>query len=62
MIFGTQIYFVTRNYNMLAGKEAGADRLLARFTEEKSTMRGSLGYVCELDLVPDAKLKKVQII
>jgi aldehyde:ferredoxin oxidoreductase len=74
---GERIYNLERYYNMLAGEEPGSDRLPARFTQEASTMPGSLGQVCELDLmleeyytargwengvVPDAKLKELQIV
>jgi len=74
---GERIYNLERYYNMLAGEEPGSDRLPKRFLEEKSTMPGSMGHVCELDqmldeyytargwkngVVPDAKLKELQIV
>lgn len=74
---GERIYNLERHYNNLAGFGAGSDILPKRFTEEPSTMPGSLGHVCELDLmldeyyqargwengvVPEAKLKELEII
>jgi len=74
---GERIYNLERYYNNLAGFGEGSDKLPARFTEEPSTMPGSEGHVCELDLmleeyytgrewvngvVPEAKLKKLAII
>ncbi len=74
---GERIYNLERYYNNLAGFGAGSDQLPARFTEEPSTMPGSEGHVCELDLmleeyytgrgwedgvVPEAKLKELAII
>ncbi len=77
LAIGERIYNLERYYNMLAGEEPGSDRLPARFTQEASTMPGSLGQVCELDqmleeyytargwengMVPEAKLKALAII
>ena len=74
---GERIYNLERHYNNLAGFGAGSDTLPKRFTEEASTMPGSLGHVCELDLmleeyyrvrgwengvVPESKLKELAII
>jgi len=74
---GERIYNLERYYNNLAGFGAGSDTLPKRFTEEPSTMPGSLGNVCELDdmlaeyytargwengVVPQAKLKELEII
>jgi aldehyde:ferredoxin oxidoreductase len=73
---GERIYNLERHYNNLAGFGEGSDVLPKRFTEEPSTMPGSLGHVCELDLmleeyynlrgwvkgvVPEAKLKELEI-
>jgi aldehyde:ferredoxin oxidoreductase len=46
---GERIYNLERRYNNLAGFGEGSDTLPKRFTEEASTMPGSLGHVCELD-------------
>jgi aldehyde:ferredoxin oxidoreductase len=75
---GERIWNLERYYNQLAGEQPGADTLPKRFLEEPSTMEGSEGEVCELDLmlekyyelrewelggvVPDAKLKALGII
>ncbi len=75
---GERIYNLERYYNQLAGEQAGSDRLPSRFTEEASTMPGSEGHVCELDLmleeyydkrgweaggvVSEAKLKSLDIL
>ncbi len=74
---GERIYNLERYYNNLAGFGEGSDQLPKRFTEEPSTMPGSEGHVCELDLmleeyytgrewvngvVPEAKLKELAII
>ncbi|NWG20323.1 MAG: aldehyde ferredoxin oxidoreductase family protein [Chloroflexi bacterium] len=74
---GERIYNLERYYNNLAGFREGSDYLPERFTKEASTMPGSLGHVCELDLmleeyyaargwvngvVPEAKLKELEII
>ncbi len=73
---GERIYNLERYYNNLAGFGAGSDQLPERFLKEPSTMPGSLGQVCELDLmlaeyyekrgwdngvVPAAKLKELEI-
>ncbi|MFZ1768812.1 MAG: aldehyde ferredoxin oxidoreductase C-terminal domain-containing protein, partial [Caldilinea sp.] len=74
---GERIYNLERHYNNLAGFREGSDYLPKRFTHEASTMPGSEGHVCELDLmleeyyadrgwvngvVPEAKLKELEII
>ena len=74
---GERIYNLERYYNNLAGLAEGSDYLPKRFLEEPSTMPGSEGQVCELDLmldeyyekrgwengvVPEAKLKELEII
>lgn len=74
---GERIYNLERHYNNLAGFGAGSDTLPKRFTEEASTMPGSLGHVCELDqmleeyyqvrgwengVVPESKLKELAIL
>ena len=74
---GERIYNLERYYNNLAGFREGSDYLPKRFTEEPSTMPGSEGHVCELDLmleeyykarewengvVPEAKLQKLGIL
>jgi aldehyde:ferredoxin oxidoreductase len=75
---GERIYNLERYYNQLAGEKPGSDTLPKRFTEEASTMKGSEGHVCELDLmleeyyakrgwesdgtVSEAKLKALQIV
>lgn len=74
---GERIYNLERYYNNLAGHGEGSDYLPKRFTEEASTMPGSEGHVCELDLmleeyytargwqnglVPEAKLKELAIL
>jgi aldehyde:ferredoxin oxidoreductase len=74
---GERIYNLERHYNNLAGFEEKDDFLPTRFTEEASTMPGSLGRVCELDkmlheyyevrgwdhgVVPEAKLKELEIL
>jgi aldehyde:ferredoxin oxidoreductase len=74
---GERIYNLERYYNNLAGLREGSDYLPDRFTKEPSTMPGSEGHVCELDLmleeyyaargwqngvVPEAKLKELGII
>ncbi|RJP52811.1 MAG: aldehyde ferredoxin oxidoreductase [Anaerolineaceae bacterium] len=73
---GERIYNLERHYNNLNGFVEGSDTLPKRFTEEASTMPGSLGNVCELDqmleeyyaargwkngVVSDAKLKELGI-
>ena len=74
---GERIYNLERYYNNLAGHGEGSDYLPKRFTEEPSTMPGSEGHVCELDLmleeyytargwengvVPEGKLKELGIL
>lgn len=74
---GERIYNLERYYNNLNGLGEGSDYLPKRFTDEPSTMPGSEGQVCELDLmleeyyaargwengvVPEAKLKELAII
>lgn len=74
---GERIYNLERYYNNLAGLGEGSDYLPKRFTEEASTMPGSEGHVCELDLmleeyytargwqnglVPEAKLKELAVL
>ena len=74
---GERIYNLERYYNNLAGFREGSDSLPDRFTKEASTMPGSLGHVCELDLmleeyyqargwengvVPESKLQELGII
>ncbi len=74
---GERVYNLERYYNNLAGFGEGSDTLPDRFTKEASTMPGSLGQVCELDLmleeyyekrgwkngvVPEEKLKELEII
>ena len=73
---GERIYNLERYYNNQVGFREGSDTLPKRFTTEPSTMPGSLGQVCELDLmldeyykargwengvVPEAKLKELEI-
>ena len=72
---GERIYNLERRYNNLAGIGEGSDTLPERFLKEPSTMPGSEGHVCELDLmleeyyeargwvngvVPEEKLKELQ--
>jgi len=74
---GERIYNLERYYNNLAGLGEGSDYLPDRFLNEPSTMPGSEGHVCELDLmleeyyaargwengvVPESKLKELAII
>ena len=74
---GERIYNLERYYNNLAGHAEGSDYLPKRFTDEPSTMPGSMGHVCELDkmlveyyekrgwvdgVVPEEKLKELEII
>ncbi len=74
---GERIYNLERYYNNLAGFKEGSDYLPERFLKEPSTMPGSIGQVCELDLmleeyyavrgwvngvVPEAKLKELGIL
>jgi aldehyde:ferredoxin oxidoreductase len=74
---GQRIYNLERYFNNLAGFGEGSDYLPERFLKEPSTMPGSEGHVCELDLmleeyykargwvngvVPESKLKELEII
>ena len=74
---GERIYNLERYYNNLNGFREGSDALPTRFTHEASTMPGSEGHVCELDLmlveyykmrgwvngvVPEAKLQELGIL
>ncbi len=74
---GERIYNLERYYNNLNGLGEGSDYLPKRFTDEPSTMPGSEGQVCELDLmleeyyaargwengvVPESKLKELAIV
>lgn len=74
---GERIYNLERRYNNLAGFGAGSDTLPTRFLKEASTSKGSMGEVCELDqmldeyyrvrgwengVVPEAKLKELQVV
>ncbi len=73
---GERIYNLERYYNNQAGFREGSDTLPERFTKEPSTMPGSKGHVCELDLMleeyykargwvngvaPESKLKELAI-
>ena len=74
---GERIYNLERYYNQLAGEQPGSDTLPKRFLEEPSTMKGSVGHVCELPqmleeyyalrgwvngVTPEAKLKELAIL
>jgi aldehyde:ferredoxin oxidoreductase len=74
---GERIYNLERYFNNLAGFGPGADTLPPRFTEEPSTHAGSEGHVSELGpmleeyyaargweagVVPDAKLRELEIL
>ncbi|MCC6165954.1 MAG: aldehyde ferredoxin oxidoreductase family protein [Caldilineaceae bacterium] len=74
---GERIYNLERYYNNLNGLREGSDYLPKRFTHEPSTMPGSMGHVCELDLmleeyyaargwengvVPESKLQELGIL
>ena len=74
---GERVYNLERYYNNLAGFREGSDTLPERFLKEPSTGPGSMGQVCELDLmldeyyqsrgwvngvVPEAKLRELEII
>lgn len=48
---GERVYNLERYYNQLAGEQPGSDKLPPRFLNEPSTMPGSEGHVCELDLM-----------
>jgi aldehyde:ferredoxin oxidoreductase len=73
---GERIYNLERYYNNQAGFREGSDTLPERFLKEPSTMPGSKGHVCELDLMleeyykargwvngvaPESKLKELAI-
>ena len=73
---GERIYNLERYFNNKAGFGEGSDTIPKRFLEEPSTVPGSEGHVCELDLmleeyyaargwvngvVPEAKLKELDI-
>ena len=77
LLTGERIYNLERYYNNLAGFGEGSDYLPDRFVNEPSTMPGSEGHVCELDLmleeyytargwsngvVPEEKLQSLGII
>jgi aldehyde:ferredoxin oxidoreductase len=77
LLTGERIYNLERHYNNLAGFGEGSDTLPDRFLKEPSTMPGSEGHICELGLmlteyyeargwenglVPDEKLKELEII
>ncbi|MCA9932782.1 MAG: aldehyde ferredoxin oxidoreductase family protein [Ardenticatenaceae bacterium] len=51
LVTGERIYNLERRFNNLAGLGEGSDYLPKRFTDEPSTMPGSEGHVCELDLM-----------
>jgi len=74
---GERVYNLERYYNNLAGLGEGSDYLPERFLKEPSTVPGSEGHVCELDLmleeyynargwengvVPESKLKELGIL
>jgi aldehyde:ferredoxin oxidoreductase len=74
---GERVYNLERYYNNLAGIAEGSDTLPERFLKEPATMGGSIGQVCELDLmldeyyacrgwvhgvVPESKLRELEII
>ncbi len=73
---GERIYTLERLYNNINGFREGSDYLPKRFTDEPSTMPGSMGQVSEINLmladyykargwengvVPEAKLKELEI-
>ncbi|MFO7540765.1 MAG: aldehyde ferredoxin oxidoreductase family protein [Chloroflexota bacterium] len=77
LVTGERIYNLERHYNNLAGLREGSDYLPKRFLEEPSTMPGSEGHVCELDLmleeyytargwengvVPESKLQELEVV
>jgi aldehyde:ferredoxin oxidoreductase len=77
LVTGERIYNLERHYNNLAGFGEGSDYLPQRFLEEPSTMPGSEGHVCELDLmleeyytargwengvVPESKLRELAVV
>lgn len=74
---GERIYNLERYYNQLAGEQPGSDTLPKRFLEEPSTMKGSVGHICELPqmleeyyalrgwvngVTPESKLKELAIL
>jgi aldehyde:ferredoxin oxidoreductase len=74
---GERVYNLERYFNNLCGFGEGSDTLPDRFLKEASTMPGSEGHVCELDLmleeyyrergwrngvVPEEKLLQLEII
>jgi aldehyde:ferredoxin oxidoreductase len=74
---GERVYNLERHFNNLAGIADGSDYLPDRFTKEPSTMKGSMGHVCELDqmleeyydlrgwengVVPEGKLKELEVL
>ena len=74
---GERVYNLERYYNNLTGFREGSDYLPERFLKEPSTLGGSKGQVCELDLmleayykargwvngvVPESKLKELGIL
>ncbi|RRR75884.1 MAG: aldehyde ferredoxin oxidoreductase [Candidatus Viridilinea halotolerans] len=74
---GERIYNLERRFNNLAGIGEGSDYLPERFTKEPSTLGGSKGHVCELDLmlaeyytargwvngiVPESKLQELEVV
>ena len=76
LVTGERIYNLERRFNNLAGLGEGSDYLPKRFTDEPSTMPGSEGHVCELDLmlaeyyaargwengvVPESKLAELEV-
>jgi len=50
---GERIYNLERYYNNLCGFDGKDDTLPERFLKEPSTMPGSQGHVCELDLMKE---------
>jgi len=77
LLVGERVYNLERHYNNMVGFGEGSDYLPKRFLEEPSTVPGSEGQVCELDqmleeyyekrgwengVVPDSKLKELEII
>jgi len=51
LTIGERVYNLERHFNNLAGIGEGSDTLPERFLKEPSTAQGSLGQVCELDLM-----------
>lgn len=77
LLLGERVWNLERYYNNLIGMGKGSDYLPRRFTDEPSTMPGSVGSVCELDkmlpeyyqlrgwedgVVPESKLKELGIL